>query len=144
MQTDLDAFHELTYYTLGLGDPAFIHQLVVDAFTAQHAESFRPIGSVFSLLGLYLHVEHGFTGKQVQLAHMKLARVRRTWQPIPLPAERGAITVHDVLAAPPGPARDAAIERWCASVWQACLSSRPIVAALAERELNVAATQEPR
>ncbi|HUY94688.1 MAG TPA: DUF5946 family protein [Terracidiphilus sp.] len=144
MLSDTDAYHELCAYTLAHGSPIFIHQLVVDAFTAQHAESFKPIGVVFSLLGLYLHVEHGFTGKQVQRAHMQLARVRRTWQPIALPAERGAITVHEVLATPPGPARDAGIERWCASVWQACLCSRPFVAAVAERELGVASAPMAR
>jgi hypothetical protein len=142
--SDIDAYHELCAYTLAHGDPIFIHQLVVDAFTAQHAEDFKPIGAVFSLLGLYLHVEHGFTGKQVQRAHMQLARVRRTWQPIMVPAERGAITVYEVLAVAPGPARDAAIERWCKSVWQACLSCRPMVAAVAERELGVAAAPMSR
>lgn len=144
MQSDLDAFHHLSFYTLAHGDPAFIHQLAVDAFEAQHAESLKPIGSVFSLLGLYLHVEHRFTGKQVQRAHMQLARVRRPWQPIVLPPDRGEVTVHHVLAAPPGPERDAAIERWSASVWKACISCRSLVADLAERELGVSPVSRPR
>lgn len=145
MSSDLETFHQLSFYTLAHGDPAFIHQLAVDAFAAQNAsESSKPIYVVFSLLGLYLHLEHGFTGKQVQRAHMQLARVRRAWPQISLPADRGEITVHHVLAQPSGPERDAAIERWCASVWNACRSCRPFVAALAEGELGVTAVAGER
>jgi len=141
MPTDLEAFNELSFYTLTHGHPAFIHQLAVDAFTAQHAaEHSKPITVVFSLVGLYLHLEHGFSGEQVQRAHMRLARVRRPWQPMPLPAERGEITVHHVLAEAPGPARDAMIERWCASVWAAFEPCRSAIAEMAHRELGVAPT----
>jgi hypothetical protein len=144
MPTDLEAFHELSFYTLAHRDPSFIHQLAVDAFAAQHAsESSKPISVVFSLLGLYLHLEHGFSGKQVQRAHMQLARVRRQWRPMPLPAERGTITVHQVLARPPGPARDAMIEKWCASVWAAYAPCRAAIVELVHRELDVAPARVP-
>jgi hypothetical protein len=33
----------------------------------------------------------------------------------------------DVMAAPAGPARDAAIDAWCASVWHACAEHRQTV-----------------
>ena len=80
MKTDQELFDELTFYTLAHGDPAFIHQNVVDAFAAQHAdESSKPIYVVFALVGLYLCVEKGFTGKQAQKAHMQLAKRRRNW-----------------------------------------------------------------
>jgi hypothetical protein len=140
MPSDLEAFHELSFYTLAHGDSAFIHQLVVDAFAAQHAgESSKPISVVFSLVGLYLHLEHGFTGKQVQRVHMQLARRRRTWSAPPLPNKRGEITVHEVIARSPGPQRDALIERWCASVWAAFESSRSAIVELVHRELGLAA-----
>ena len=144
MLSDLDAFHELSFYTLAHGDPAFIHQLIVDAFAAQHAEpSSKPIAIVFSLIGLYLHLEHGFTGRQVQRAHMQLARFPRKWEAPALPSGRGQITVHHVLAEPPGPPRDAMIERWCASVWAAYEPCRSIIAELAQRELGVAPASSP-
>jgi hypothetical protein len=55
---DLDAYHELCGYTLTHGDAAFIHQHVVDAFAAQHADAHsKPIGITFALAGLYLHLE---------------------------------------------------------------------------------------
>jgi hypothetical protein len=73
MNTEQDIYTELCFYTLAHGDPAFIHQHVVDAFAAQTSEqNDKPIKLTFALVGLYLHVERQFTGRQVQLAHMKL------------------------------------------------------------------------
>jgi hypothetical protein len=126
-----EAYHELQCYTLTHGDPAFIHQYVVDAWMAQHADAgTKPIGITFALVGLYLHLEHGFTGRAVQLAHMKLGRTKQRWPPFVLPSDRGAMTARDVMAAPTGPARDRAIDAWAASVWAPFQGSRPTVAAL--------------
>ena len=70
-----DLQDELSYYTLAHGDPEFVHQHIVDAFAAQLATpNSKPIQVVFALIGLYLHQERGFTGRQVQLAHMRLER----------------------------------------------------------------------
>jgi hypothetical protein len=122
---------ELSAYTLLRGDPSFIHQHVVDAFAAQHVTSrSRPIGVAFALIGLYLHLERGYTGREVQRAHMHLARTRRAWPAFDPPPERGAVTVIDVLNARPGVERDQAIEEWCSSVWQAWSASHDRVAAL--------------
>ncbi len=139
MTPDLDdLYHELSYYTLAHRDPAFIHQHIVDAYTAQHAhETTKPIAVVFALIGLYLHLEKNFTGRQVQRFHMKLAKVRRRWVRLPLPKERGAITVRHVLAAAEGPSRDALIDIWCASVWQAWNESHCHIANLAKNELGI-------
>ena len=126
------AYDELASYTLTLGDAAFIHQHVVDAFAAQQAtETTKAITVAFALIGLYLHVERGFTGRQVQRAHMMLARRSRNWPVFTLPEARGARTATDVLATPAGPARDHAISDWCASVWSAYAEIAPEVAALA-------------
>src|SRR6188508_2299309 len=115
-----DVYNELCAYTLQHGDATFIHQHVVDAFAAQRATVVtKPINVAFSLVGLYLHVEKGFSGRQVQRAHMQLARRRRGWPAFVLPADRGAMTARDVLAAPGGAERDRAIEAWCRSVWAA-------------------------
>jgi hypothetical protein len=129
---------ELSFYTLGLADPAFIHQHIVDAFAAQNATPERkPIYVVFALIGLYLHLERGFTGRQVQLAHMRLGTPRRNWIMPQLPELRGSIRVGHVLAAPPGQHRDHMIEEWCASVWEAYRDVHGEIAAIAERELGV-------
>jgi hypothetical protein len=138
MKTDQDLYNELAFYSLGHPDPAFIHQNVVDAYAAQHVdESSKPIYIVFALIGLYLCVEKNFTGKQAQKAHMQLAKTRRQYTPPPIPRDRGAITIRDVLAAPPGLARDAMIHRWCVSAWEAWHESREPIVQLAKNELGV-------
>jgi len=114
----MNAFDELMAYTLTHGDPAFIHQHVVDAQMAQTAtDATKPIGITFALAGLYLHCERSFTGRQVQLAHMTMGQRKREWPKFVLPPNRGSVTAGDVLAAAPGPQRDRAIEAWAASVW---------------------------
>jgi hypothetical protein len=131
-RAELDAYNELQAYTLAHGDPAFIHQHVVDAWIAQNAsEQTKPIGLTFALVGLYLHVERGFSGGQVQRAHMTMARVKRAWPSFPLPNERGSVTARTVMTAPPGRERDEAIDSWCRSVWAVFQESRDVVAKLA-------------
>jgi hypothetical protein len=138
MPTDQDLFHELSFYTLSHGDPAFIHQNSVDVFTAQHAdESTKPIAVVFALMGLYLHLEKHFTGKQVQLAHMRMAKQHKEWQRLPLPERSASITVADVVAAEPGAPCDAMIRKWCASVWEVWDGARPRIVEIARAELGV-------
>ena len=128
-----ELFHELSFYALGLADAGFTHQHVVDAWAAQTANTdTKPIKLTFALVGLYLHVERGFTGKAVQLAHLALARHKRTWPAFPLPQHRGDITIKDVLDAPPGPERNEMIHQWAASVWQAFIESKPSIEALVE------------
>lgn len=127
-----DAHDALAAYTLAHGDPSFIHQHVVDAFAAQSATpATKPIALAFALIGLYLHVERGFTGRQVQRAHMMLAKRTRHWPTFPLPESRGSMTALDVMAAPAGAERDRAIDAWCAAVWDAYREIAVAVAQLA-------------
>ena len=126
-----EAYYDLCGYTLTRGDPAFIHQQVVDAFAAQTAdEHSKPITITFALVGLYLQVERRLTGRQVQRAHQYLARVKRPWPSFALPKERGSITATDVIGQPAGIARDDAIYAWCGSVWGAFRDAQPLVAEL--------------
>ena len=134
-----DLFNELTFYTLSHRDPRFIHQHVVDAYAAQHAdEQTKPMKVVFALVGLYLFLERDFTGRQVQQMHMRLARRRKQWPRLLLPSgPRGDITVSAVMAAPPGEARDEMVRAWCASVWQTWQASRLQIVNLLKRELDI-------
>jgi Family of unknown function (DUF5946) len=112
-------------------DPTFVHQYVVDAFAAQNAdERTKPVTLTFALVGLYLHVEKGLSGRHVQLAHMRLARRKRQWPTMVLPRDRGDITPADVMRAAPGAERDTAIDAWCVSVWNAFRANEPVVVAL--------------
>ena len=118
--SEREKYYALSYYTLAHRDPRFIHQHIVDAFTAQTArQDSKPISIAFALIGLYLFVEKDYTGMQVQLAHMELAKRKRKWPTFHLPELRGDIRVADVLLRPEGKERDAMIRDWCASVWQA-------------------------
>ncbi len=118
----LELYHLLVAYNLASPDPAFVHQHCVDAYAAQHVgERTKPITTVFALVGLYLAVERGFTGRQVQKAHMELAKragKRIAWprlDPQPCPWE---LTVLDVLQAEAGEARTRTIKRWAQAVWE--------------------------
>lgn len=128
------AYDELLGYTLTHGGREFVHQYAVDAWMAQHAdERTKPIGITFALVGLYLHLERGFTGRQAQQAHMALGRRKEPWPAVDFPATRGALTAADVMAAPAGPERDRALDAWCASVWEAYAANRGRVAELLTR-----------
>ncbi len=132
MSTNSESYDELCCYSLAHEDAQFIHQHVVDAFGAQDAKpDDKPIRYVFSLVGLYLHVEKGFTGREVQLAHMKLAQKKQAWPTLELPPNRGTITAATVLSAPLEE-RDAIIHQWCRSVWEACSMNRERIRKLLE------------
>lgn len=115
-------------YTYSMGRPGFILQHVVDAFAVQTANGeSKPIAVVFGLIGLYLRVEKQWSGRQVQKTHVALGRRKREWPPVYLPDDRGSMTVSDVLAAPAGQERDAAIDYWCRSVWTAFRGNRQTI-----------------
>ena len=115
----LGLYHELSARTLTDRDPSFPHQLAVDAYAAQHVgPDTKPITTAFALIGLYLVCERGFTGRQAQRAHMFLGQHRQLWPRFEAPADRGGVTVADVLAAGES-GRDAALRRWAESAWAA-------------------------
>lgn len=137
-ELDLERYNELAFYTLSHPDPAFLHQHLVDAYTAQHAdETTKPIAIVFALIGLYLSTEKSFTGKQVQRVHMQLAKRRKVWPRLEPPSELEAITAAEVLAVPPGDDRDEMIRRWCASVWEAWGVHQGLIRRLVRDELDI-------
>jgi len=122
-----DDFNELCYYTLLHGGAEFIHQHVVDAIGAQEASpDDKPVRLVFALAGLYLHVERGFTGREVQLAHAKLAQRKQAWPVLAIPEDRGSINPAAVIAAS-ADEREAMIYEWCRSVWHAFSIHRDVV-----------------
>ncbi len=130
------AYDEVYLYTIGR--PGFILQHVVDAFAVQRVnDDSKPMGLMFGLVGLYLHVEKQFSGREVQRVHMELGRRKRGWPRVYVPEDRGSMTVADVLAASAGPERDAAIDNWCRSVWTAFGANRETIIALL-REYQIA------
>ncbi len=124
MTIDSKLFEELSFYTLSHSDSDyFIHQLIVDAFTAQTADKdSKKISLVFSLIGLYLLIEKKYTGKQIQQAHIALSNFKNYIPEIKLPENRGEFTISDVLNNELN--RDEMIKKWCFSVWYAYKSSK--------------------
>jgi len=127
-QRDGEAYDELYVYAMGRDPASFILQHVVDAHAAQTATPVsRAITLVFALVGLYLHVERGWSGKQVQQIHMRMGRQKREWPPVALPHDRSVMTAAGVLAKPAGAERDSAIDAWCRSVWESFHQSRETI-----------------
>lgn len=113
---------ELSYYTLSHPDPAFIHQQIVDAQTAQRATpDTKPIALTFALTGLFLYLEKGFNGKEVQQFHVFMSKNKTTWPNLYLPERPCALSVQDVIREPPGLSRDHKIKEWCRAVWTSYL-----------------------
>ena len=114
----LQVYSDLQCYTVAKQDPGFIHQHVVDTYAAQHAGgSTRNIAVAFGLIGLYLALERGYTGKEVQLAHMRIAKSRKIWPRLEPPREPAILTVMDVLQAGTDEEKDAMIRKWMTEVW---------------------------
>jgi hypothetical protein len=115
----LQVYGDLLCYTVGKQDEEFIHQHAVDAYAAQHAGGpTRNITVAFGLIGLYLALEKGYTGKEVQRAHMQIAKRRKEWPRLEPPLQPAGITVMDVLKFEDGPAKDAMIHEWMTAVWE--------------------------
>jgi hypothetical protein len=126
-----DIYNQLAFYTLNEADPVFfIHQLIVDAYAGQHAKTTdKPIKIAFALIGLYLFSEKGYTGKEVQNAHMQLANMERGnfWPSFKKPHGKASMNVGDVLSVKAGKNRDEAIKKWATSVWLLYSEARPDV-----------------
>lgn len=124
-------YGELSAYTLAHGYGEFIHQLAVDTYAAQHAgPQARPIGTAFALIGLYLTFERGYSGRQVQDAHRRLAARSKHWPRFAPPRHVGTLTVEDVLREPPGEERDSRLRQWGHAVWDAWRDEHARVASL--------------
>jgi|JI9StandDraft_1071089.scaffolds.fasta_scaffold327786_2 hypothetical protein len=132
-----EAYHHLIAYSLSHPSPQFIHQHCVDAYAAQTAdEDTKPISLVFALAGLYLYCEKNYNGKQVQFAHMQMAKNKSSLPAFVLPRNRGKITANDVVRAAAGSERDGEIKNWCHSVWQSYVENHAqILALLKERNI---------
>lgn len=130
--------YDLSYYTLSLGDPFFIHQVAVDTYATQHAgPHVKPISTAFALAGLYLVVERGFTGRQVQRVHMGLARRRGDWPRLDRPEGGATMTVQDVVLTP-DEEKQAAIMDWGRAVWESWKSEEARIAILLGEWLGLA------
>ena len=114
------------------------HQLLVDAYGAQHAAP----GSIrlpYSLVGLQLTLDHGWTGEAVRLLHGRLGKPRPDWPAFVRPERAGTRTVLDVAEAGARTGSEHghtdALHVWATDVWSAWSDQHAAVAALVARIL---------
>ncbi len=119
-------YDQLAFYTLAHQDQQyFIHQLIVDAYGAQHiAASTKPVAVFSTLVGLYLFSECGCSGKEVQDAHRRFGNSMKAFKRSGLPAGKAAMNIAMVLRVPEGQQRDEAIKQWAREVWHSWQGER--------------------
>jgi hypothetical protein len=107
------------------------HQLTVDAYGAQHAGGDAPpIRVAYSLVGLWLALEHGFSAEDVRVVHRRMGHPMPGWPRFEAPQPpRRWLTVLDVAEAGvrqhSGGGHARAAGQWAESVWSAWLTSSP-------------------
>jgi hypothetical protein len=125
------AYGRLSEQTTALTNGAFVHQTAVDAYGVQHCRPGKAITLVFGLVGLYLVVERERTGRQVQLAHMALAKARVPLPDVALGSAISAGTVVAVLDRIPDVGIRTAVTEWGSRVWDAYAPAHDTVRAWA-------------
>jgi len=106
------------------------HQLSVDAYGAQHGGApATPIRLGYSLAGLWLALEHAFSGDEVRAVHQAMGHAEDWWPVFEPPVGRAWRTVRDV--AEQGVRRGSstghatATTAWAEDVWRVWTSERP-------------------
>jgi hypothetical protein len=133
----VDLYYELMVFSLSPQDYEFTHQILVDAYAAQHyGPEMKPITITFALIGLYLVFEQGYTGRQAQLAHIKLGKTHREWPRFDAPRQKAVFTVQDVLLGGEKNYREL-IGKWGKSVWDIWEAEHEKVASLVNTYLSV-------
>jgi uncharacterized protein DUF5946 len=112
------------------------HQMMVDAYAAQHAgPGAAAIGVAFALIGLRLALDEGWRGEQVRDAHQNLGSHFKDWPAFERPPKTGDLTVFDVAMAGSPKEHAAVIQAWAADVWTAWRSRHADVTALIDERL---------
>jgi hypothetical protein len=77
----LQAYPDLQCYTVFKNQTPDLSASMLSIRTlAQHAGGpTRPITVAFGLIGLDLALEKGYRGREVQKAHMKIAKIHKNW-----------------------------------------------------------------
>jgi len=115
-----ELYQELILYTFSLGDNDFIHQHVIDAYTAQHSSpELKGIQISFALIGIYLYLEQHYSGRAVQQAHRRLAEKRKQWPTFIHSQPVTEITVQNILFEINKDTFMASVYNWSEVVWQA-------------------------
>ncbi len=77
-----------------------------------------PITVAFGLIGLYLALEKGYTGREVQKAHMKIAKIHKDWPFLEPPLRHAGLTATDVVREETDTQKETMIRKWMEAVWE--------------------------
>jgi hypothetical protein len=113
-------------------DPVYrrVHQMVVDAYAAQHAggRSRREIQTVaLCLMTLCLFLEDGVDPADGPRLHRQMVRVRPPFNWLQPPPQQHLLTVADVLAAQDAAEHERLVRQWAGQVWQAWAPHHPTI-----------------
>jgi hypothetical protein len=97
----------------------------------------KPIRTAFALIGLYLTFECGYTGKEVQRAHMVLGKINRQWPSFNPPIEKSTMTVLDVVQKVTKGNYEEPINAWGKSVWALWSTEHENIGKLVQAYLKV-------
>ncbi|HEX6208845.1 MAG TPA: DUF5946 family protein [Actinomycetota bacterium] len=112
------------------------HQLLVDAYAAQHPGGEHPDKSVaIHLVGLHLMLERGVPPARIPPLYHRMASREGPWPHLPPPQDLGSLTIVDVAGAETSEALAEAVPAWAQSVWSAWSDHHGEVARLPERWL---------
>jgi hypothetical protein len=126
----------LGYEHLHLARVGRWHQLLVDTYAAQHAgDPTTRIATAFALIGLYLTLEHGWSGIEVRDAHQLLAGRYRDWPGFEAPRAPASITVQDLVLTGSPDEYVEVLHRWAQAVWASWEDQHDRVAALINERL---------
>lgn len=113
------------------------HQLLVDAYAAQHPGGEHPDKSVaIHLVGLHLMLDRGVPPVEVPPLYQRMASREGPWPHLTPPEELGSLTIVDAAGAATPEALAEAIRSWARSVWSAWSDRHAEVARLPERWLS--------
>jgi Family of unknown function (DUF5946) len=91
----------------------------------------------FALVGLYLFVEKGYSGKEVQRFHTLMSKNKIEWPDFTLSSYNSeTVDIFTVLATKSEKGRVEMIEKWCVSVWNANMDNHENVKELVAFYLN--------
>lgn len=118
-----------------------LHQFMVDAYGAQHPLPPTPTIRVsYSLVGLHLAIDHGWTGLQVRDAHQRMGKPASWWPAFRAPQDRGRVTIAHVAAAGAAASSPAGHQQlvleWRRSVWAAWQDEHAAIRSLARSLLK--------
>lgn len=111
---------------------ASVHNLTVDAYSAQHVGTPSPQtiqSAAVHLVSLYLQLEHGYDSMQAAQAKQKLVQGDYVW--LDPPESLGALTIVDVQRETDPVGHVERVKEWAWSVWNAWAIHRATIEAWA-------------